>query len=207
MFYPNCMPKLNLHLTILLPVVLILVLPRGSDVQPKGRSVEVESEVAASVDGYPSPCTELHVTSVGVVCKSKFDLVARLDFPEVDLKSALAGREYLPRASTEFAAHEKAFGDKLYRNIVFILRWESNTPEFLQIYLKEYLPYWGNRVPYRLFWGARYEVCSSNCTEWVTVDEKGEFLPSDVKDLSADLAADANFNGVPVAFWNTNVIP
>ncbi len=201
------MPKLSLQLTILLPVVLILVLPGGTGVQPKGRRiVEVESKVAVS-EGYPSPCEELHVTSVGVVCKSNFELVARLDFPKVNLKNVLAGDEYLPQARTELTAREKAFGDRLYRNIVFILRWESNTPEFLQIYLKEYLPYWGNRVPYRLFWSARYEVCPLNRTEWVTVDEKGEFLPSDVKDLDADLAADANFNGVPAAFWNTNVIP
>ena len=37
--------------------------------------------------------------------------------------------------------------------------------------------------------------------------EKGEFLPSDVKELPSDLAADVNFNGVPAAFWNTKVSP
>ncbi len=146
--------------------------------------------------------------NTGVICNSKYGFVARLDFPKVDLKDVLAGEEYLPRASTELTAHQKAFGNKVYRNLVFILRWEPNTPEFLQIHLKEYLPYWGNRVPYRLFWSARYEVCPvENCTEWVTVNEKGEFLPPDVNDLQDDLAADVNFNGVPAAFWNTNVNP
>ncbi len=200
--------RFRLQLLILLPVVFVLGFPAGSHPQADKHSiVDVDPGPAFPIEERSSPCDELQVTSVGVVCKSKFDLVAHLDFPKVDLESALAGREYFPRASTELTAHEKTIGNKVYRNLVFVLRWEPNTPEFLQIYLDEYLPYWDNRVPYRLFWSARYEVCPLNCTEWAIVDEKGEFLPSDVKDLDADLAADANFNGVPVAFWNTNVIP
>jgi hypothetical protein len=54
---------------------------------------------------------------VGAVCKSEFRIVARLDFPEVDLQTALADSEYLPQAKAIFTADEKTVGDKTYRNI------------------------------------------------------------------------------------------
>ena len=198
--------KSNPRFIVLLPVLLFLILPTGSVLQRNRKASAVvapDPEVAV-----PEPCTALQVTNAGVVCESRFGIAARLEFPEVDLKSALAGSEYLPQARAVFTADGKTVGDKTYRNIALVLRWEPATPEFLQIYLKEYLPYWGSRVPYRLFWNARYEECSiDHCTEWLTVSEKGEFLPSDVKDLPSDLAADVNFNGVPAAFWNTKVSP
>jgi len=187
--------------------LLFLTLQVGSDVQARERSIVApESKIAVLDVETPLPCAELQVTSAGVVCKAKFGLVAHLDFPEVDLKSALAGSEYLPQARAVFTADEKIVGDKDYRNIAFVLRWEPATPEFLQIYLNEYVPYWGDRAPYRLLWSVRYEVCSlENCIGWVVVNCKGEFLPSDVDDLQDDLAADINYNGVPAAFWNTKV--
>ena len=156
----------------------------------------------------PLPCTELVVTALSVVCKSRLGIVARLDFPKVHLQTVLAGREYLPRAREIFTVDEKTIGEKTYRNIAFLLWWEPATPEFLQIYLNEYLPYWENRIPYRLFWNVQYEECSiDHCSRWQTVSVKGEILPANVKDLPSDLAADVNFNGVPAAFWNTHVIP
>ena len=192
---------------MLLPVLLVLAMPITSDIQPGERDIVAPDEATVLDAAGHLPCTELQVTSVGAVCKSELGMMARLDFPEVDLKSALAGREYLPSARAGFTADEKTVGNKTYRNIALLLRWEPATPEFLQIYLNEYVPYWGNRVPYRLFWNAQYETCSiDHCTEWLTVSEKGEFLPSDVKGLSSDLAADVNFNGVPAAFWNTHLI-
>ena len=203
------MLNFKLQSLILLPVLLVLAMPITSDIQPGERDIVAPESEATVLDAAGHlPCTELQVTSVGAVCKSGLGMVARLDFPEVDLKGVLAGREYLPQARTEFTADEKTVGDKTYRNIALLLRWEPATPEFLQIYLKEYLPYWGNRVPYRLLWNARYEECSlDHCTEWLTVGETGEFLPSDIKALPSDLAADVNFNGVPAAFWNTKVSP
>lgn len=202
------MLNFKLQSLILLPVLLVLALPLTSDIQIGERNIVAPESEAIVLDaaGHLS-CTELQITSVGAVCKSGLGMVAHLDFPEVDLKGALAGREYLPQAREVFTADEKTVGDKTYRNIALLLRWEPATPEFLQIYLNEYVPYWGNRVPYRLFWNAQYETCSiDHCTEWLTVSEKGEFLPSDVKGLSSDLAADVNFNGVPAAFWNTHLI-
>ena len=145
------------------------------------------------------PCATLQITETSAVCDGY-----RLDFPEVIMKHVLEGGKYLPRQSKFVFFSEKIVDGAVYRNLALILRWEPATPEFLQIYLEQYLPYWGNRIPYRLFWNAVYEVCSESCS---TLDERGEFLPADIEALSPSLAADINFNGVPAAFWNENIIP
>ena len=145
------------------------------------------------------PCESLQITAVGAVCD-----VYRLDFPEVIMKDVLEGENYLPRQSESVFISEKVVGAAVYRNLTLGLRWEPTTPEFLQIHLREYLPYWENRIPYRLFWNAQYAVCGENCS---TLYDKGEFLPADIEDLSPSLAADINFNGVPAAFWNDNIKP
>ena len=145
------------------------------------------------------PCEFLEITASGVVCDDH-----RLDLPKIDLKETLDEDRHLPRRSSTVFVSEKFVDGILYRNIALELRWEPATPEFLQIYLEEYLPYWGNRIPYRLFWDAHYEVCDETCS---TFSDAGEFLPEDIESLSPSLAADVNFNGVPAAFWNMNVNP
>ncbi len=120
------------------------------------------------------------------------------------MKEVLDGDRYLPHNSTTVFISEKFVRSAVYRNITLVLRWDPATPEFLQIHLKEYLPYWENRIPYRLFWKADYEVCYDWCT---THTDTGEFLPEDIEDLPPSLAADVNFNGVPAAFWNENINP
>ena len=194
---------------LVLPVLLSFAWPIGGYLQAKERSSSVAGANAVVLaEENTLPCAELQISSTGVVCDSKFGFVASLDFPEVDLKTALAGDAYLPQASEVFTANETMIGDTAYRNVTLVLRWEPATPEFLQIYLDEYLPYWGNQIPYRLFWNTSYEMCSlDNCTDWTTVSGEGEILPSDVDNLPDNLAADVNFNGVPAAFWNTNVSP
>lgn len=145
------------------------------------------------------PCASLQVTEVGAVCDGY-----RLDFPEVIMREVLEGGDYLPRQSESVFISEKVIGNAVYRNLTLVLRWEPTTPEFLQMHLEEYLPYWENRIPYRLFWNARYEICSESCS---TLYNEGEFLPADVEDLAPSLAADSNFNGVPASFWNENIKP
>jgi len=145
------------------------------------------------------PCESLTITASGAVCDDH-----ELDFPEVNLKDVLDGNSYLPRKSTTVFIAEKYVRATIYRDIALDLRWDPATPEFLQIHLAEYLPYWENRVPYRLFWNARYEICYELCS---TFSERGEFLPEEIEGLPSSLAADINFNGVPAAFWNENVNP
>lgn len=165
----------------------------------------IQMDKQPSVDLYDQtdkemfPCKSLHVTTIGAVCDG-----SRLDFPEVKLNDVLEEDRHLPRESKFISISEKIVGDAVYRNLVIALRWEPATPEFLQIYLKEYLPYWGDRIPYRLFWNAQYDICTDRCS---TFSESGEYLPADIDGLSPSLAADVNFNGVPAAFWNMNVNP
>jgi hypothetical protein len=157
----------------------------------------VDRSVRAS--GEKFPCELLEITDSGLVCDDH-----RLDLPKIVLKEIVDEDRHLPRRSTTEFVSEKFVDGILYRNITLELRWEPATPEFLQIHLEEYLPYWENRIPYRLFWDAQYEVCSETCS---TFSEAGEFLPEDIEGLSPSLAADVNFNGVPAAFWNVNVNP
>lgn len=175
----------------------------------EARSVLVDDSIQMdkqpSVDLYDDtdretfPCESLQITAIGAVCDG-----SRLDFPEVKLKDVLEEDRHLPRESNFISISEKTVGDAVYRNLVIALRWEPATPEFLQIYLKEYLPYWEDRIPYRLFWNAQYDICTGRCS---TFSESGEYLPADIDGLSPSLAADVNFNGVPAAFWNMNVNP
>lgn len=170
--------------------------PVGDSTQMNVSSI---ADLSDRADKEKFPCASLQITEAGAVCDGY-----RLDFPEVVMKDILEGGEYLPRQSKLVFFSEKVVDGTVYQNFALILRWEPATPEFLQVYLEEYLPYWEDRVPYRLFWSAVYEVCSENCS---TFDEKGEFLPSDIENLSPSLAADIDFNGVPVAFWNENIKP
>jgi hypothetical protein len=145
------------------------------------------------------PCEFLSITTSGAVCDNH-----ELEFPAISMKDVLEGDRYLPHNSITAFTSEKFVRSAVYRNITLVLRWEPATPEFLQIHLKEYLPYWENRIPYRLFWKADYEVCYDWCSPHT---DTGEFLPEDIQDLAPSLAADVNFNGVPAAFWNENINP
>ena len=196
--------KRKLQLLMLLPALVIFIWPGSSDFQIK----EAANSSTEAKPMLPEPCDDIQITTAGVACKTKYGFTARLDFPQIDLKNVLAGNEYLPQVEAVFTEKEKIIGSQRYQNIAFSLRWIPVTPEFLQIYISEYMPYWGNRVPYRLFWNTSYEECSvQNCMEWRLINETGELLPSDVEGLHPDLAADSNFNGVPAAFWNVHLMP
>lgn len=153
----------------------------------------------ADADKNYFPCETLSITTSGAMCDD-----SKLDFPEVYLKAVLDGDTYLPHKSTTVFISEKFVRATLYRNITLQLRWDPATPSFLQMHLAEYLPYWENRIPYRLFWNAQYEICYELCSLF---SDRGEFLPEDIEGLPSSLAADINFNGVPAAFWNENINP
>ncbi|HSG41683.1 MAG TPA: hypothetical protein VLA72_00885 [Anaerolineales bacterium] len=153
----------------------------------------------ADADKKYFPCESLSITTSGAVCDEY-----KLNFPEVNLKSVLDGDSYLPHKSTSVFISEKFVHATVYRNIALELRWDPATPSFLQIHLAEYLPYWADRIPYRLFWNTQYEICYESCSSF---SDGGEFLPEDIEGLPSSLAADINFNGVPAAFWNENINP
>jgi hypothetical protein len=194
-------------LTILLTLVSFALLT-GSKVQAKeAPKFTSQPETASSDNENLSFCLILQVSSTGAICESPYGFTARLDFPQVDVESVLAGDQFFPNTEATCSADDQVINGVQYRDITFILRWESTTPDFLQVYMTDILPGWeGKGIPYRLLWRARYEMCEAkSCKTWREIKDKGEYLPVDVPDLPENLAADSNFNGVPASFWNTNL--
>lgn len=191
----------------LLLVLILCVLPT-SDGGVQARSAASRNpEISAAAIESLSFCRNLEVTRTGAKCESSYGFTARLDFPQVDVESVLVGDEFFPNIESVFSVDNQVIHEVRYRNITFALRWESTTPDFLQVYLDEIEPAWeGKGIPYRLLWSARYEACAAeNCETWIEIKDRGEYLPLDIPDLPEDLAADSNFNGVPASFWNTNL--
>ena len=151
-------------------------------------------------------CQHMEVSRTGAICESPYGFTARLDFPQVDVDSVLTGKQFFPNVEAAFPVDNLATNGLQYRNITFVLRWESTTPDFLQVYMTEIEPAWeGKGIPYRLLWRAQYEICAVDCETWIEIKDRGEYLPLDIPDLPEELAADSNFNGVPASFWNTNL--
>jgi hypothetical protein len=191
---------------ILISLFLLLSLsPAGSAAHAKEAGTDPEAFAPGS--GTPALCQKLQISQTGASCLMAHGFSARLDFPRVDLEGAIAGKQLLPSAEAAFFARDQVIGDRRYRNLHLILRWESTTPDFLQVHLAEIAPSWEEHgIPYRLLWRASYEACeSAACERWTRVEDRGEYLPSDIPDLPENLAADSNFNGVPVSFWNVNL--
>jgi hypothetical protein len=191
----------------LLSLFLLLSLPTtGRDVHAK--EPVTDPEAAAAGFKTPSFCQNMEISRTGAVCQSAYGFIARLDFPRIDLESVIAGKQFLPGAEATFSARDQVIGISQYRNIHYVLRWKSATPDFLQVHLADIAPSWENHgVPYRLLWRASYETCAAEaCEHWTTIEDGGEYVPADIPALPEYLAADSNFNGVPASFWNTNLV-
>lgn len=188
----------------LLSTLILLSLSAGS---AQASSVFTRNREATTAVDNLSFCQKVEVSRAGAICESPYGFTARLDFPPVNVESVLSGKEVFPNTEASYFAENQVIDGVHYRNIVFVLRWESTTPDFLQIYLTDILPGWeGHGIPYRLLWRASYETCASDdCVTWIQVNDRGEYLPLDIPDLPEDLAADSNYNGVPASFWNTNL--
>jgi hypothetical protein len=198
-------PLYSLIVTLALSSFFLLT---GSRTQAKeAPEVPSQPETPSADSKKLSLCPKLQISSTGANCESPYGFTARLDFPRVDLESVLAGEQFFPTTETPFSADDQVINGVQYRNITFVLRWESTTPDFLQVYMTEIEPAWeGKGVPYRLLWRARYEICAAkSCETWTEIKNTGEYLPLDITDLPENLAADSNFNGVPASFWNTNL--
>ena len=197
-------------LIALLFVLIFMALPSvgNVDAQAKIRPVFSLTPAASPAAENLSFCPTVQISRIGAICESPYGFTARLDFPEVDVDSVLAGEQFFPNIEAAFPAKDQQINSVQYRNITFVLRWESTTPDFLQVYMTDILPGWeGKGVPYRLLWRASYELCAArSCETWTEIKDRGEYLPLDVTDLPEGLAADSNFNGVPASFWNNNLV-
>ena len=198
-------PLYSLIITLVLSAFILIA---GSKTQAEEVS-EFPSQPETTPDAIESLsfCPKLEISSTAAICESPYGFTARLDFPQVDVDSVLAGEELFPTTEAAFSADDQMIDGVQYRNISFVLRWESTTPDFLQTYMTEIEPAWeGKGIPYRLLWRAGYETCAAeSCETWTEIKDRGEYLPLDIPDLQEELAADSNFNGVPASFWNTNL--
>ena len=197
-------------LTALLLVLFFIALPSAGNVDAQAKTHPVfsrEPEVSPDVAENLSFCPKVQVSRISAICESPYGFIARLHFPQVDVDSVLAGEQFFPNIEATFPVKDQQINGVQYRNITFVLRWESTTPDFLQVYMTDILPGWeGKGIPYRLLWRARYEICAAkNCKTWKEIKDRGEYLPVDIPDLPEELASDSNFNGVPASFWNTNL--
>lgn len=184
-----------------------ILLAAGSAEAKEVRRFPSQSYTASAGSANLSFCPKLQISSSGAICESAYGFTARLDFPQVNVESVLAGGQFLPETEAAFSADDQVIDGVQYRNITFVLRWQSTTPEFLQVHMTDILPGWERRgIPYRLLWRANYETCAADgCATWTQVMDRGEYLPIDIPNLPEELAADSNFNGVPASFWNTNL--
>ena len=195
------------HFIFLLSVLIFFALPSSGGTTQARSVVSRDPEITTAAVENPSFCQKVKVSQIGAICESPYGFTARLDFPQVDVENVLAGEQFFPNTEATFSVEDQMIGEVQYRNIRFVLRWESTTPDFLQVYMKEIEPAWeGKGIPYRLLWRASYETClAGNCETWTEIKDRGEYLPLDIPDLPEELAADSNFNGIPASFWNTNL--
>src|SRR6266545_7614349 len=177
------MTKKRPHLFFLLSALIFFVLPSpGGAAQEKARPMASwRPEISPAAIENLSFCPEVQVSYTGAICESSYGFTARLDFPQVDLESVLAGEQFFPKTEATFSADDQVINGVQYQNITFVLRWESTTPDFLQVYLTEIEPAWeGKGVPYRLLWRAGYETCAAeSCEAWTEIKDRGEYLPLD----------------------------
>jgi hypothetical protein len=201
------MTKKQPGFVFLLSVLIFHAWPTSGGVVESRSVVSRNPEIPAAAIENLSFCQNVDVSWTGAICESSYGFTARLDFPLVDVERVLVGDEFFPNTKAVFFVDNQVIHGVQYRNITFVLRWESTTPDFLQVYLDEIEPAWeGKGIPYRLLWSASYEACASeSCATWIQIKDKGEYLPLDIPDLPEGLAADSNFNGVPASFWNTNL--
>jgi hypothetical protein len=197
-------------LITLLSVLIFMAFPPAGNFGAQAKTHSVfsrKTEVSPAAAENLSFCSKVRVSRIGAICQSPYGFIARLDFPQVDVDSVLVGEQFFPNIEATFPVKDQQVSGVQYRNITYVLRWESTTPDFLQVYMTDIFPGWeGKGIPYRLLWRARYEICAAkSCETWTEIEDRGEYLPLDIPDLPEELAADSNFNGVPASFWNTNL--
>jgi hypothetical protein len=199
-------PLYSLIITLALSAFILLV-DRKIQVQEVPEFPSQPETTPAAIENLDF-CRKMQVSRTGAMCESPYGFTERLNFPEVDIDSVLAGEQFFPNIESTFPVKDQRVNGVQYRNITFVLRWESTIPDFLQVYMTDILPRWeGKGIPYRLLWLASYETCAaSSCETWTEIKDRGEYLPLDIPDLPEELAADSNFNGVPASFWNTNLV-
>ena len=99
-----------LQIPVLIFLILLLSLPTvGSDVHAKEPITDPETAADSET---PAFCQKLQISHTGAVCETAYGSAARLDFPQVDLESVIAGEQFLPSKEATFSTRDQVIGKR-----------------------------------------------------------------------------------------------
>lgn len=162
-----------------------------------------------------NPCSSLVLDSLGLTCEISapyWDTTLFLPFPRLYIsEDNVALLRALPVSSVSERAYfltipNEDRGESLeLKQVQITLSFVPAISNTLIPYLEDQWLSWGeNRVPYVGQWEVNYLLWVGDT--WLPQHFSGKITPADVPNLSPDLAADINYNGIPTAFWNYQVL-
>jgi hypothetical protein len=161
------------------------------------------------------PCASLSLDSRGLTCQISepyWDTTLFLPFPRLYISEEnVASRRSLPISSiTEsvYALTIQGANPDPYlelQQIQITLSFVPAISNTLIPYLEDQWNSWGkDRVPYVGQWEVYYLLRIDDA--WLPQHFSGKIMPDDIPDLPSYLSADINYNGIPTAFWNYQVM-
>jgi len=161
------------------------------------------------------PCASLALDSQGLTCQvgePYWDTTLFLPFPHLYISEENV--DYL-RALPVSSVSERAYFLTIYnedhdeplelQQVQIRLSFVPAISNTLIPYLEDQWISWGkDRVPYVGQWEVSYLLRVDDV--WLPRQFSGKITPADFPNLCSDLAADINYNGIPSAFWNHQVV-
>jgi hypothetical protein len=149
----------------------------------------------------PDLCNFIQMEREGIYFNAGDEYVsAFLSYPSIN---KARDTETLPQSSMRKKFPALTINQASYRRAFISLSLEPYLYDHLMPYLSQYWEGWGMRVPYVGNWTFSAEEYVDG--EWLPVEFRGEITPSCVSSVSEELLSDADYNGVPSAFWNYKV--
>src|SRR5689334_9244524 len=114
-------PKQSI-LIALLSVLIFIALPSVGNVDAQTKTALVFSprpEASPAGAENLSFCPKIQISSTGGICESPYGFTARLDFPQIDIDSVLAGEQFFPNIEATFPVQDQQVNGVRYRNIAF----------------------------------------------------------------------------------------
>jgi len=161
------------------------------------------------------PCADLALDKQGLTCQvseSFWDTTLFLPFPRLYISDEnVASRRSLPVSSITEKVHSLTIQGRSpdsyleLQQIQITLSFLPAISNTLIPYLEDQWNSWGkDRVPYVGQWEVYYLLRIDDA--WLPQHFSGKIMPDDIPDLPFYLAADINYNGIPTAFWNYQVM-
>lgn len=171
-----------------------------------------EGQAGQALPAYP--CASLALDSQGLTCQvgePYWDTTLFLPFPHLYISEKnVASLRALPISSVSERAYfltiqsERNVEPLELQQVQIRLSFVPAVPNTLIPYLEDQWISWGkDRVPYVGQWEVSYLLRVDDA--WLPQVFSSKITPADIPDLPLNLAADINYNGLPTAFWNTQV--